>query len=136
MHSKIDLKLKKVSSLQCDIQAKLQRWISFYLYINHKSYIFCYREIASNIAKLQKENITHVLNCAQGTKFNQINTSASYLKSAGIQSHGIKANAIITFKMAPEFTKAAEFLENALKTKGNYHWIMCYIILYWYNIVS
>jgi hypothetical protein len=27
-------------------------------------------------------------------------------------------------------------LENALKTKGNYHWIMCYIILYWYNIVS
>ena len=105
--------------------------------INHK--IIFYREIASDIAKLQKENITHVLNCAQGTKFNQIDTSASYFKGAGIEYHGIKANDIITFKMAPEFNKAADFLENALKTKGMYHWVMCYIISYWsywYNIVS
>lgn len=84
------------------------------------------KEIASDIAKLQKENITHVLNCAQGTKFNQIDTSASYFKGAGIEYHGIKANDIITFKMAPEFNKAADFLENALKTKGNKVYVHCH----------
>lgn len=85
--------------------------------LNNYSNLF-FREIASNIEKLQKENITHVLNCAQGTKFNQINTSSGYFKDAGIQYYGIKANDISTFKMAPEFDKAAEFLDKALKDQG------------------
>ncbi|CAG2206725.1 DUSP3 [Mytilus edulis] len=83
-------------------------------------------EIASNIEKLQKENITHVLNCAQGTKFNQINTSSGYFKDAGIQYYGIKANDISTFKMAPEFDKAAEFLDKALKDQGNKVYVHCH----------
>ncbi|XP_052060722.1 dual specificity protein phosphatase 3-like isoform X1 [Mytilus californianus] len=84
------------------------------------------KEIASNIEKLQKENITHVLNCAQGTKFNQINTSSGYFKNARIQYYGIKANDISTFKMAPEFDKAAEFLDNALKDQGNKVYVHCH----------
>lgn len=84
------------------------------------------KEIASNIDRLKKEGITHVLNCAQGNKFNQIDTTSSYFQTAGIQFHGIRANDVSTFNMSSEFDKAADFLEKALKTVGNKVYVHCH----------
>lgn len=73
---------------------------------------------AKNKEELKKVGITHLVNCAQGVKFNQINTDATFYKDAGIEYFGIKANDVSTYNMAPNFDKSAEFIEKALANNG------------------
>jgi len=64
--------------------------------------------------------VTHIVNCSQGTSYNQINTDAAYYRDAGIGFHGIKANDISSYDMTPNFRTAAEFIDQALTADGEY----------------
>ena len=64
------------------------------------------------------------MNCAQGTKLNQINTDKTYFDEAGIKFHGIRALDIFTFKMTPHFQPAAVFIDDALNNGGNINSVM------------
>ena len=74
--------------------------------------------MAKDKEKLKEENITHIVNCSMGTKFNQINTDQTYFEDVGIKFHGIKALDILTFKMTPHFEPAAAFIDEAIKSGG------------------
>ena len=80
-----------------------------------------FSSIAKDREKLKELGISHIVNCAQGTKLNQINTDETYFDEAGIKFHGIRALDIFTFKMTPHFQPAAEFIDDALNNGGNIH---------------
>lgn len=74
--------------------------------------------IAKDPEKLKALGVTHVVNCACGSKFNMINTNQRYFEESAIKFHGIGATDIMTFKMAPHFEGAANFIDEALKSEG------------------
>lgn len=74
--------------------------------------------IVENLEQLKEMCITHIVNCAQGPKFNQINTDQNFYDSAGIQFYGIKANDVLTFNMTPYFSPASCFIDDALGSGG------------------
>ena len=61
-----------------------------------------------------------MVNCAQGTKFNQINTDQDYFSDTEIKFHGIRATDVMTYKMTPHFAAAADFIDEALGASGLY----------------
>ncbi|KAK3085745.1 hypothetical protein FSP39_008099 [Pinctada imbricata] len=69
-------------------------------------------------AKLRSLGITHVVNCANGTRPNQINTNSAFFKDVGIKFMGIQANDVATYNLMPKFKQAAEFIHNALLEGG------------------
>ncbi|KAL3860210.1 hypothetical protein ACJMK2_010366 [Sinanodonta woodiana] len=75
-------------------------------------------QLARNKPQLQAIGITHILNCAMGAKFNQVNTNADYYSMAGIQFMGIKAQDSPTYNMMPHFRPCAEYIDKALKSGG------------------
>lgn len=74
--------------------------------------------LAKDISGLKAIGVTHVLNAAQGKKFNQIDTNPEFYQEAGITFLGIPAVDIMTFKMAPHHSKGADFIKEALDAKG------------------
>lgn len=74
--------------------------------------------IAKDPEKLKALGITSVVNCACGRKFNMINTDEAFFQEAGIQFHGIPATDIMTFKMAPYFEAASNFIAKVLDSGG------------------
>ena len=74
--------------------------------------------ISSDPEKLKALGVTHVLNCACGEKFNMINTTQEFFDESGIKFHGIRATDIMTYKMAPHFHAAADFINDALTSEG------------------
>ena len=77
-----------------------------------------FSSIAKNKEKLKEIGITHIVNCAMGTKMNQINTDQTYFEDVGIKFHGIRALDIFTFKMSPHFEPAALFMDEAINNGG------------------
>ncbi|KAK3083125.1 hypothetical protein FSP39_014656 [Pinctada imbricata] len=75
-------------------------------------------KISKDKDELKKVGITHLVNCAQGTKYNQIDTDENYFADSGICFHGIQAMDSFGFKMTPFFDNAAEFIHNALQSEG------------------
>ncbi len=78
----------------------------------------CFRSLARNKNDLQKLGITHILNAAQGQKFNQIDTSEAYYADLGLTFMGINAQDVARFKLTPYFESAADFIDSALKSGG------------------
>ncbi|XP_064611978.1 dual specificity protein phosphatase 3-like [Liolophura sinensis] len=76
------------------------------------------RHVAKDKALLQQLEVTHVLNAAQGVKFNQIPTSQDFYEDVSIQYLGIPAMDISTYKMSKHFEEAAEFIDKALSSGG------------------
>ncbi len=67
--------------------------------------------------KLKKLGFTHILNAAEGRKFGQINTSATYYEDAGIKYLGFSIIDNPTYKIGMHFEEAIQFLEEALNDK-------------------
>ena len=84
----------------------------------------CFSRIAADIERLQRMKVTHVVNCAQGKKFCQINTSEEYFADTGIHFFGIQnAMDMPKFKLFTYFFTAANFIEEALSSNGKDTWI-------------
>lgn len=73
---------------------------------------------ALNKTALKKEGVTHVLNCACGSKFNMINTDEGFYEGLSIKFLGIPAQDFPTYKLSQHFTVAADYIDNVLKNKG------------------
>ncbi|CAH1778808.1 unnamed protein product [Owenia fusiformis] len=84
------------------------------------------RTIVEDITALKELGVTHVLNAAMGGKFGQINTNAEFYNEGGIVFHGVRAIDMFTFKMAPHFETAAEFLDEAISKEGNKVYVHCH----------
>jgi dual specificity phosphatase 3 len=67
--------------------------------------------------KLKKLGFTHILNAAEGRKFGQINTSATYYEEAGIKYLGFSIIDNPTYQIGMHFEEAIQFLEDALNDK-------------------
>ncbi|KAL5021455.1 hypothetical protein ScPMuIL_000610 [Solemya velum] len=76
------------------------------------------QSLAKNKEQLRDIGITHIVNCAQGTKFNQVNTDANFYKDVRIDFLGLKAIDIATFNMMQFFKLAADFIDKSLKSGG------------------
>jgi len=85
--------------------------IAFFLYS-------CSR-LAMDLIKLKKLGFTHILNAAEGRKFGQINTSATYYEEAGIHYLGFSIIDNPTYKIGMHFEEAIKFLEEALNNKNS-----------------
>lgn len=67
---------------------------------------------------MKKIGITHVVNCAKGTRPGQIDTDASFFKDVAIQYLGLQAKDILTYDISKHFEKAANFIDQALSKGG------------------
>ena len=66
--------------------------------------------------QLELFDVTHVLNAAEGHKFNQVDTSAPDYTGAGIQYHGIPAVDVMNFLLHEYFSGAAQFIDETLES--------------------
>lgn len=67
--------------------------------------------------KLKKLGFTHILNAAEGRKFGQINTSATYYEEVGIKYLGFSIIDSPAYQIGMHFEEAIKFLEDALNDK-------------------
>lgn len=103
------------------VDAHWQRLIQVLLN-SHWAIFICnnYRLIASDKDKLQSMKVTHIVNCAQGSKINQINTDAEYFKDVNIGFHGICIMDSASCDMTPHLAPAVDFMEDALTSEGRH----------------
>ena len=92
--------------------------LNVYIY-NPKFFCIFPSSVSRDPVRLTELGVTHIVNCAMGSKFNQINTNEEYFSEAKIQFHGITATDIMTYKIAPHFDAAADFIEKALDSEGS-----------------
>ncbi len=62
---------------------------------------------------------THILNAAEGRKFGQINTNATYYEEMGIKYLGFSIIDNPAYKIGMHFEEAIKFLEEALNNKNS-----------------
>lgn len=77
-----------------------------------------FRKYAKNKEELKRIGITHVVNCAKGSRPGQIDTDASFFKDVGIQFLGLQAKDILTYDISKHFEKSANFVDQALSKGG------------------
>ncbi|CAF0863959.1 unnamed protein product [Rotaria sp. Silwood1] len=81
--------------------------------------------LAMDPIKLQKLGFTHILNAAEGRKFGQINTSATYYEETGIKYKGFSIIDSPAYKIGKHFEDAIQFLEEALNNNKNRVYVHC-----------
>ncbi|CAF1181463.1 unnamed protein product [Rotaria sordida] len=81
--------------------------------------------LAVDPIKLKKLGFTHILNAAEGRKFGQINTSATYYEEVGIKYKGFSIIDSPAYKIGTHFEEAIQFLEEALNNKKNRVYVHC-----------
>ncbi|XP_048742026.1 dual specificity protein phosphatase 3-like [Ostrea edulis] len=81
-------------------------------------------DYAKNKKELKRIGVSHVVNCAKGSRYGQIDSSSSYFKDVSIQFLGIQACDVITFDISKYFQKAAAFIDQAL-AKGGKVFVHC-----------
>ncbi|CAF1096038.1 unnamed protein product [Rotaria sordida] len=81
--------------------------------------------LAVDPIKLKKLGFTHILNAAEGRKFGQINTSATYYEEVGIKYKGFSIIDSPGYKIGTHFEEAIQFLEEALNNKKNRVYVHC-----------
>lgn len=59
---------------------------------------------------MEEKKITHIVNCAQGKRFGQVDTTAEDYVGADISYLGIPGHDSIKFDITPYFTRAADFI--------------------------
>ncbi|XP_047427039.1 dual specificity protein phosphatase 3-like [Mugil cephalus] len=74
--------------------------------------------VATNVMRLKRLGITHILNAAEGNSFMHVNTSAEFYAGTGIIYHGIPASDTDHFDISVYFEEAADFIEKALAYKN------------------
>ena len=77
-----------------------------------------FRAIARNLKQLDLFEVTHVVNTAEGKKFNQIDTSSAYYQGAGIKYYGIPGVDIMNFPLHKYFYATADYIHEALESGG------------------
>ena len=80
-------------------------------------YLFT-RVLAADVDQLSALGVTHVLNAAQGTGYAQVATDKAFYRPAGISYLGIQADDTPSFKLAPYFTQAVDFITLAIASGG------------------
>lgn len=70
---------------------------------------------------LKQMEITHLVNASMGSKLNQTDTNSEYYKVINISFYGIPAMDLSSFNILPYLRPAADFIENALSTKGLFY---------------
>jgi len=73
---------------------------------------------ARNLEYLQGIGVTHVLNCAEGKSFGQVETSAAMYKPVKIQYKGLNISDLPQFPISRHFEECTEFVENGLSNGG------------------
>lgn len=73
--------------------------------------------LAMDPVKLKKLGFTHILNAAEGRKFGQINTNATYYEDVGIHYLGFSIIDHPSYKIGAHFEDAIQFLSEALSNK-------------------
>ncbi|XP_072224391.1 dual specificity protein phosphatase 3-like [Leuresthes tenuis] len=73
--------------------------------------------VATNVMRLKRLGITHVLNAAEGNSFMHVNTNAEFYADTGITYHGVPASDTDHFDISIYFEEAADFIEKALAYK-------------------
>ena len=80
---------------------------------------FCFRVAATNKHELQSLGVTHVLNCAYGTKaFGNARVETGFFDDVGIQLHQILADDRPNFKISTIFEETNTFISQAIASGG------------------
>ncbi|XP_033827792.1 dual specificity protein phosphatase 3-like [Periophthalmus magnuspinnatus] len=74
--------------------------------------------VATNVLRLKRLGITHILNAAEGNSFMHVNTNAEFYSGSGITYHGIPANDTDHFDLSVFFEEATDFIAKALAYKN------------------
>ncbi|XP_017290451.1 dual specificity protein phosphatase 3-like [Kryptolebias marmoratus] len=74
--------------------------------------------VATNVMRLKRLGVTHILNAAEGNSYMHVNTSAEFYAGSGIVYHGVTANDTDHFDLSVYFDEAADFIEKALAYKN------------------
>lgn len=73
---------------------------------------------AKNKRYLTMLGITHLLNAAEGKKFGFVNTNNNYYANTTIKYFGLSIQDLPTEDISKHFCKAANFIDEAVSTKG------------------
>lgn len=74
--------------------------------------------VATNVIRLKRLGITHILNAAEGNSFMHVNTNSEFYADTGIIYHGVPASDTDHFDISIYFEEAADFIEKALAYKN------------------
>ena len=75
-----------------------------------------FRKLARDVTWLKSNGITHVVNCAQGKRFGQVDTDASYYYQTGIQYFGIPGHDSVKFDITKHFEESSSFIDEGNKS--------------------
>ncbi|XP_064635492.1 dual specificity protein phosphatase 3-like [Lineus longissimus] len=67
---------------------------------------------------LKRLGVTHVLNAAKGKGQFWVDTGKAFYREFGMEFLGIEATDTLNFKLNEHFDEAADFIDNAIKSKG------------------
>ncbi|XP_029364589.1 dual specificity protein phosphatase 3-like isoform X2 [Echeneis naucrates] len=81
--------------------------------------------VATNVMRLKRLGVTHILNAAEGNSFMHVNTNAEFYAGTGIIYHGIPASDTDHFDISVYFEEAADFIEKALAYKNGKVYVHC-----------
>ncbi|KAK2832852.1 hypothetical protein Q5P01_016741 [Channa striata] len=74
--------------------------------------------VATNVLRLKRLGISHILNAAEGNSFMHVDTSAELYAGAGITYRGFPASDTDHFDISVYFEEAADFIATALASKN------------------
>lgn len=72
-----------------------------------------YRKTARDIDRLVSEGFTHVINCAEGKRFGQVDTNSDFYSNSPINYLGIPGHDSTKYNITPHFYTAAEFVKSS-----------------------
>ncbi|XP_030638832.1 dual specificity protein phosphatase 3b [Chanos chanos] len=73
--------------------------------------------VATDVRRLQKLGVTHILNAAEGKLLMHVDTCAEFYADSGITYHGIPASDTDQFDLSTYFQEGADYIEMALAHK-------------------
>lgn len=80
------------------------------------------RVIARDKMRLVREGFTHVINCAQGKRFGQVDTDEDFYAETGINYLGIPGHDSVKFDISKHFKEAADFMKSC--ENGKFHFFL------------
>lgn len=78
------------------------------------------RKLARDITWLKSNKVTHVVNTAQGKRFGQVDTDASFYDESGIQYYGVPGHDSIKFDIKKHFEESSAFIDQGNKIGISY----------------
>lgn len=78
-----------------------------------------YRATAKNKKYLKILGITHLLNAAEGKRYGFVNTDKDYYADTAIKYLGLPLADLFTTDISKYFYTAADFIDDAVSTRGN-----------------